>query len=261
MIAPKSSQAQFNEEQVAKHYAALRDSLATADSLLASGNRSSALAIYQTTTPWKHNADWRYVRHLKCTIGPEQANRATLDSLVKYGYDSTFVVSDPLLNAYLGPVVRSGPYPLSRWRSQLKLMVDSLGDLDQQIRHQPMSEAQFRELGGRRDSINISLLYSAFRVNGGYVQSIGSILILIHALGFHQEHLDYFAQSITDGLMNQDLSNYTYGVIVDEFFWVTRDCQMFGTIGHSDDMPALKWCDPERTMRLRKLMGLPTITE
>lgn len=256
-----ASNAQFNEDQVAKHYAALRDSLATADSLLASGNRSSALAIYQTTTPWKHNAGWRYRKHLKCTIGPEQVNRATLDSLSKYGCDSTFVESDSLFRHWLGPVVKSGSYPSLR-RSPLEQMVDSLGELDQQIRDQPMSEAQFRELGGRRDSMNLSLLYPAFLEYGGYVPSMGSILILIHALSEHQDHLDYFAQAITDALMNQKLDSYTYGAIVDQFFWHTKNCQVYGTVGHSDgSVPNLKWCDPERTMRLRKLIGLPEATE
>lgn len=214
------------------------------------------------TTPWKHNAGWRYVLQLKCTIGPEQADRAMLDSLAKFGYDSTFVESDSLLRSHLAPVVRSGPYPLLQRRSQVELVVDSLGELDQKIRDQPMSEAQFRELGGRSDSMNISLLYPAFRAYGGYVPSMGSILILIHTLSDHQEHLDYFAQAITDALMNQKLDSYTYGAIVDQFFWHTKKCQVFGTVGHSDgSVPNLKWCDPERTIRLRRLMGLPEATE
>lgn len=234
-----TSNAQFNEDQVAERYAALRDSLDQADSLLASGDRASALAIYQATTPWKHNISWRYMKHLKCTIGPEQANRATLDSLAKLHYDS-MGVSD-----------------LLQRRSQVELMVDSLYELDQEVRNQPID----REMALRRDSINIHLLYQAFRNHGGYVPSVGSIFILIHALSLHQEHLDYFAQAITDALMDQEMDSYTYGAIVDEFFWHTKNCQMFGTIGHSDDMPGLKWCDPEQTVRLRKLMGLPETTE
>lgn len=261
IIAPKSGQAQFNEEQVAKHYAALRDSLATADSLLASGNCSSALAIYQTTTPWKHNAGFRYVQKLKCAIDHTEADRSMLDSLAHYDYDSTYVESDSLLKAYLGSLVRSGPYPPLYW-SPLRLMIDSLGALDQDVRNLP-SSAENDRLMALRDSMNIGLLYPAFREHGGYIPSIGSILTLIHVLGYHQEHLAYFAQSISDALFDQYMSNYTYGLIVDEFFWVTKNCQVFGTIGRPDDpdVPALRWCDPERTVRLRKLLGLPAATE
>jgi hypothetical protein len=136
-------------------------------------------------------------------------------------------------------------------------MVDSLFELDQQVRDPSVD----REVGLRRDSMNISLLYSAFRAYGGYVPSMGSILILVHSLSYHQDHLDYFAQAIADALMNQKLDSDTYGAIVDEFFWHTRNCQVFGTIGHSGDMPGVKWCEPERTIRLRTLMGLPEATE
>ena len=45
ILYPTISKAQFNEDQVAKQYAVLRDSLDRADSLLASGDDASALAI------------------------------------------------------------------------------------------------------------------------------------------------------------------------------------------------------------------------
>lgn len=250
---------QFNEGDVAQRYSALSDSLRRADSLLAIGDGASALAIYRTTTPWKHNAGFRYVQKLKCAIDHTEADRSMLDSLAHYDYDSTYVESDSLLKDYLGSLVRSGPYPPLYW-SPLRLMIDSLGALDQDVRNLP-SSAENDWLMALRDSMNIAMLYPAFLKHGGYLSSIGSILILIHVLSDHQEHLAYFAQSINEALLDQDLDSDTYGAIVDEFFWHTKNCQVFGTIGHSDDVPGLKWCDPERTVRLRKLMGLPAAME
>lgn len=259
ILSPTISKAQFNEEHVAKEYAVLRDSLERADSLLASGDGASALAIYKATTPWKHNAGWRFVRQLKCTADPGQANRSTLDSLAHYGYARKYVESDSLIMTIVGPVLSSNPYPALH-RDPLVQLVDSLGDIDQAVRNLPTSAANDR-LMGLQDSIDIELLYPAFQKHGGYIPSMGSILILIHNLSDHKEHLEYFARSISDALLNQELDSYTYGTIVDEFFWHTKNCQVFGTIGHSDDMPGLKWCDPKRTVRLRQLLGLPAATE
>lgn len=259
ILASTTCKAQFNEDFVAQRYSVLSDSLRRADSLLAKGDRAAALAIYQATTPWKRNAGWRYMHRLKCTIGPAQANVSTLDSLAHYGCRSTYVENDSILRPYLEPVIRSGSYPLVH-RSRLALMVDSLGELDQYVRNLP-SSAENDRLFAFRDSMNIALLYPAFLEHGGYIPSMGCILILIHNLSGHQEHLEYFAQSISDALLDQELDSYTYGAIVDKFFWNTKNCQVYGTIGHADDMPALKWCDPERTVRLRKLLGLPAITE
>ncbi|MFZ1664897.1 MAG: hypothetical protein WBO28_09920 [Flavobacteriales bacterium] len=259
ILASTTCKGQFNEGDVAQRYSVLSDSLRRADSLLASGDRASALVIYQATTPWKHNARWRYVLHLKCTADPGQANRSTLDSLAHYGCSRKYLESDSLIWTIVGPVLRSSPYPALH-RDPLVQFVDSLGELDQQVRDLPRSREN-DGLIGATDSMNIDLLYSAFRENGGYISSIGSILILIHVLSDHQEHLAYFAQSINEALLDQKLDSDTYGTIVDEFFWHTKNCQVFGTIGHSDDVPGLKWCDPERTVRLRKLMGMPATSE
>jgi len=138
--------------------------------------------------------------------------------------------------------------------------VDSLYAIDQWVRRLELHTSCWEELIGIVDDSNYRHLIAVFRQANGYVRSMGSITVLMHALAGHPEDMELVMGWLQKALRDDEIDALSVAHIVDAVYITRHNCQLLGTYNDIDQPRLLaRLCDKQRATLLRQQLGLQTL--
>lgn len=224
---------------------------AKADSLFRQGDFNVACPMYDKAFAASTNNNLYAIRKIRCKSITEPASPQMIELLHAHGIKNSWIASDSILGPYLADLL---PDSTSQKVVPERYMVtlDSLYVVDQQIRgsNVPLEKAL------QVDSMNYNLLISIFRETGRYINSRGSILVLLHQLGYHPNDMPFVVGLLNGALLENNLDPETYAGILDRAFYTQNRCVLFGLYSTIND-PSPSTCAGEDVLKLyRHRLGI-----
>lgn len=249
-MAPGLLLAQFDLNGVTISYRTQQDLLAEADTLFLNGNPQKACAMYSNIFSG-HELNWQYaIREIRCQSLVEKPNRQMVEYLYSKQVNKYQIAHDTILGPYMLELMSNIPENPFYSDAYNKLL-DSLHTYDQGIR---IARAPLAEIDSV-DSINFSRLKAIYYEKGNeYMGSMGSMMILIHALYRHPKDMPFIIDLLNKALLDGIINPQPYAVILDEAFYSLCGCVPFGVFGDpTDPLPTCAGADVARLYRARLL--------
>lgn len=217
--------AQFNLDATTLAFSKQQYMCAKADSLFRKGKFKLACTVYNDIFATTPNNRKYAIRQIRCKLQDEPATPEMIHFLASRGIGMQAIRGDSILWPYLSALLANLDYPGIEEDKYMD-MLDSVAEVDQSIRRPdvPLEKAL------RVDSSNYRLLMDCLMARGAFINSYGSILVLIHQLSEHPHDMPYIIGLLNSALLENNIDPETYANILDRTFYSMYKCVPFGVL-------------------------------